>query len=110
MKNFAIFLMISLISLSSCGGIKTSSAGLENEAFLEFMGPVKAYPEGVDVTLDGTINFKAFVNKDKVAYMKGEIYAISTGVHILKVSYQGEVIYEKQIYVASRETKRISLP
>jgi len=110
MKTLTYLFLTSLFLLSSCGGIKTSSVGLENEAFIEFVGPEKSYPEGVDVIIDNTINFKAVVNKDKVAYMKSEVYAVSTGTHILKVSYKDQVLFEKQIFIASQETKRISLP
>lgn len=80
---------------------------MENEAYLEFVGPVRSYPEGVDVSIDDKINFKAVVIKDKVAYMKGKVYAISTGTHILKVLYKGQVLYEEQIFVAAQETKKI---
>jgi hypothetical protein len=109
MKTLTYLLLTSFIILSSCGGIKTKTAGLENEAFLEFVGPVSSYSGGVDVSIDNKINFKATVIKDKVGYMKGEVYAISTGTHTLKVSYQGEVLYEKQIFVAAQETKKIVL-
>jgi hypothetical protein len=109
MKTLTYLLLTSLIILSSCGGIKTKSVGLENEAFLEFVGPVNSYPGGVDVSIDNKINFKAVVHKDKVAYMKGEVYAISTGTHILKVIYNGQVLFEKQIFIAAQETKKIVL-
>jgi hypothetical protein len=109
MKTLTYLLLASFIILTSCGGIKTKTTGLENEAFLEFVGPVKSYPGGVDVTIDNNINFKATVNKDKVGNMKGEVYAISTGAHTLKVSYNGKVLYEKQIFVAAQETKNIVL-
>jgi hypothetical protein len=110
MKNLTNLLLTILIFLSSCGGIKTKSAGLENEAFLEFVGPVRSYSEGVDVNIDNNLNFKAKVIKDKVGYMKGKVYAISTGTHNIKVSYKDKVLYEKQIVVAARETKKITLP
>lgn len=109
MKNFKYLILISFILITSCGGIKTKSTGLENEAFLEFVGPSGSYQNGVDVILDGKTSFKAIVHKDKVGYMKGEVYAIPTGTHALKVSYSGQVVYEKQIFVASQETKTIVL-
>jgi hypothetical protein len=109
MKALTYLLLASLFILSSCGGIKTKSAGLENEAFLEFVGPTHSYRGGVTVSIDNNINFKAAVNKNKVAYVKGKVYAISTGTHTLKVSYDGQVLYEKQIYVATQETKTIVL-
>ena len=110
MKILSYFLLISLFILSSCGGIKTKSAGLENESFLEFVGPVRSYSGGVDVNIDNTITFKAKVIKDKVGYMRGKVYAISTGTHTLKVSYNGKILYDKQIFVATQETKKIKLP
>lgn len=109
MKTIAYLLLACFIVLSSCGGIKTKTAGMENEAFLEFVGPVSSYSGGVDVNIDNKINFKANVIKDKVAYMKGEVYSISTGTHSLKISYKGTVLYEKQIFVAAQETKKIVL-
>jgi hypothetical protein len=95
--------------MTSCGGIKTKTAGLENDAFIEIVGPVKSYPNGVDVSVDNNTMFKAVVNKDKIGYMKGEVYAISTGTHILKVSFNVKVLYEKQIFVAAQENKKIVL-
>ena len=109
MKALVYLLLTSIVILSSCGGIKTKSAGLENEAYLEFVGPVESYPEGIDVNIDDEISFKAVVNKDKVANTKGEVYAISTGTHVLKVSYKGQILYDKQIFVANQETKKIVL-
>ncbi len=111
MKRLIFFLLLgSFIVLSSCGGIKTMSAGQENEAFLEFFGAPKSYPDGVEVTLDNKTTFMASVHSEKVAYMKGEVYAISTGAHTIKVSHKGQVLYEKQIFVATQETKKIVLP
>lgn len=109
MKSLTYFIIASFILLTSCGGIKTKTVGMENDAFIEIVGPVKSYPNGVDVSVDDKITFKAVVNKDKVGYMKGEVYAISTGTHVLKVSYDGKVLYEKQIFVAAQETKKIVL-
>lgn len=109
MKILTYLLLTCLIILSSCGGIKTKSAELENEAFLEFVGPTHSYHGGVTVSLDNNVNFKAAVNKNKVKYVKGKVYAISTGTHILKVSYNGKILYEKQIFVATQETKTIIL-
>jgi len=109
MKSIIYFLITSFVIMTSCGGIKTKTVGMENDAFIEIVGPVKSYPNGVDVSVDDKITFKAVVNKDKVGYMKGEVYAISTGTHILKVSCDGKVLYEKQIFVAAQETKKIVL-
>lgn len=109
MKISTYFFLIIFIFLSGCG-IKTITAGLENEAYLQFVGPVSKYSGGVDVIIDDKINFRATVIKDKIGYMKGKVYAISTGTHNLKVLYEEKVLYVQQIYVAAQETKKIVLP
>ena len=65
---------------------------------------------GVDVNLDNKNTFKGEVNKDHADRPKGKVFAIATGNHSLTVSYNSKVIYKKQIFVSSQETKRIILP
>ena len=112
-KRLLIFVSV-VIFLSSCGGIKTSTFGLENESFIEFIGRPIDYTDGVDVKIDENISFKADVNKDtkrNVAKAKGgKAYVISTGTHIITVSYNNNVILKKQIFVSAQETKKIILP
>ena len=109
MKKQVCLLFLCFLFLLGCGGIKTTTKGLENQSFLVFVGPVSSYSGGVDVVVDNKTNFKATVIKDKVSYMKGEVYAISTGNHNLKVSFHGKLLYDKQIFVAAQETKKIVL-
>jgi hypothetical protein len=100
-----------LFLLSGCTGVKTLSTGLENEAFLEFIGtPNKYIDKTVAVTLDDYNTFLATVKKDHDKRPKGEVYAISTGKHTVSVSYNDQIIYQKQIFVSAQETKKIILP
>jgi hypothetical protein len=109
MNRKLIIAITGLLILSGCTGVKTLSTGLENEAFLEFVGNPNYYLGGVTVTVDDKTTFVADVNKDHADRPKGKVYAISTGTHTITVSYNKQVIYSKQIFVSSQETKRIFL-
>ena len=114
MKKILLILVSAGLFLTSCGGIKTSAIGLENESFIKFIGKPSDYYGGVDVLIDEKISFKAVVVKEKnrnVAKVKGgTTYVISTGTHIVNVSYKNNVILKKQIFVSAQETKKIILP
>lgn len=110
MKKIIFLFTISLIVLAGCTGVKTVSTGLENESFLVFIGKPGNYSGGVDVTIDDKSTFKAEVVKDHADRPKGNVYAISTGKHVVTVSYNDNVIFKKQIFVSAQETKRIMLP
>jgi hypothetical protein len=114
MKKRILILLSAVLFLSSCGGIKTSTFGLENESFIEFIGRPSDYSDGIDVKIDENISFKAVVNKDSkrnvVKAKGGKAYVISTGTHTLIVSYKNNVILKKQIFVSAQETKKIILP
>jgi hypothetical protein len=108
MRN--LFIAISLIILTSCGGIKTSSSGLEKESYLEFIGNPHQYYGGVDVSVDDKTTFNAEVFNAKTNRVKGKVYAISTGKHEITVTYKNNVIFKKQIFISTQETKKIVLP
>ena len=108
MRNLII--AISLIFLTGCGGIKTSSSGLETESFLEFIGNPHNYSGGVEVSVDNKTTFNAEVFNDKADRVKGKIYAFSTGQHIISVTYKNKVIFNKKIFLSTQETKTILLP
>ncbi len=94
MKNLILVLVTGLIFLAGCTGVKTTATGLNNEAFLEFIGKPNNYKEGLDVTIDDKNTFKAEVNKAHSDRPKGKVYAISTGKHIVTVSYNNNVIFK----------------
>jgi hypothetical protein len=107
----AVFVLAAAFSLlAGCTGVRTLSSGLENEAFLLFIGSPFKYEKGVDIQVDDKPAFKAEVQKDHADRPKGKVYAISAGTHALSVSYDNNVIYRKQIVVSAQETKKIILP
>jgi hypothetical protein len=109
MRRIIFSLVISLIFLASCTGVRTMTKGLENEAYLEFVSSSN-YSNGIDVVLDETLTFKANVVKGTAKRPKGEVYAVSTGKHHISVKYKNEIIFSKQIFVSAQETKQIILP
>jgi hypothetical protein len=110
MMKKIVFITI-LLLVSGCTGVRTLSTGLENEAFLEFVGTPDKYDDGeVEVTLDGKNTFTASIKKEHTDRPKGKVYAIATGKHTVTVVSNGQVIYQKQIFVSAQETKRIVLP
>jgi len=110
MKKLLYVLAVGAALLVSCTGVKTTANGLENESFLEFVGTPKIYEGGVIVNIDDKTTFTAEVNKDHADRPKGKVYAISTGTHVVTVSYNNSVIFKKQIFVSAQETKKVILP
>lgn len=108
MRKF-IFLLAVLTAVG-CTGVKTTTSGLENEAFLVFLGNPTNYKSGVEVNIDDNTSFSAEVQKNHSDRPKGKIYAISTGPHVVSVVHNGEMIYQKRIFVSAQETKKIILP
>lgn len=87
-------------------------SGKEDMAYLVFVGPLKTYGNGskpVQVDVDGT-TFDAKVVKLKVANRKGCQYGVATGKRNIIVKFNGNTIYQKQLFLSSQETKIINLP
>ena len=87
-------------------------SGKEDMAYLVFVGPLDKYGNGaypVQVDIDGT-KFDAKVIKPKVSNRKGFQYGVGLGNRHLKVTFRGETVYEKQIFLSTQETKVINLP
>lgn len=110
MRSILYIVAICILFLTSCTGVKTVTQGLENQSFLEFIGKPSTYSGGVDVVIDDKTTFKAEVNKDHADRPKGNVYAISTGSHVIVVKYNGSVIFQKKIFVGAQENKTITLP
>lgn len=110
MKYLTILMVLGLMLTASCTGLKTTSRGLENESFLVFTGNELKYEEGVLVDVDGKRSFNAVVVKDGSSLPSNCVYAISTGTHVVTVTYRKKVIYKQQIFISAQETKKIALP
>ena len=110
MKNSHSLIALLFLFLTSCGGTKTSYQGLANESYLEFFGDPNNYSKGVEVVVDDKAPFQAKVYKDKTGRVRGEVYAIATGKHTLKVYHENKMIYNKPLFISAQESKKIILP
>lgn len=110
MKKIAF--VFSMILLSSCGGMRQTSGGLDNVGFLSVYGDPQKYPGGVLVALDGGSPTVAEVISASRAARKVELPSIKikTGKHKMQVTYQGRVVWERQIFLSSQETYKVELP
>ena len=87
-------------------------SGKEDMAYLVFVGPRQTYGNGsklVQVDVDGK-QFDARVVKPKTANRKGIQYGVATGRRNVTVKFNGQTIYQKQLFLSSQETKIITLP
>jgi hypothetical protein len=114
MKKSVKYLVASLLFIgmaTSCKvGMYSESKGKEQEAYLQIFQSQTSYPDGVVVVVDDQQPFMAKVNKDKKMNVKGNLYTIPTGRHHLKITAGGKLIYDKEIFISSQETKQITLP
>lgn len=109
MKHALFLLILGQILFVCCTGIKTTSSGLENDSYLEFVGKSSNYVGGVDVTVDDLVSFKAVVFENKGG-IRGKLYAIPSGKHVISIYYKGELIVKREIFLSAQETKKILLP
>ncbi len=109
-KYIALFFVCICTLLTSCKvGSFSQERGLTDQAYLLFVANEK-YDNDVQVIIDGKTTFNAQVLKEKKGTIKGNTYAIAKGKRNLKIIYDGNVIYNKEIFVSAQETKKIQLP
>lgn len=84
--------------------------GLDDIAYLLFVGSDEYAGKKVYVTIDSDKTFEAKAVKQEKAHRRGTQYGISTGRHTVKVSSEGKVLYQKDIFVSTQEVKQIILP
>ena len=115
MKTRILFAIIAFCAFLF--GCKTNypvaqQSGKEDMAYLVFVGPNDTYGNGskpVQVDVDGT-KFDAKVVKPKVANRKGTQYGVAPGRRNVSVTFNGQVVYQKQLFVSAQQTKIITLP
>lgn len=109
-KWMASALACLLFSLSGCKvGVISTEGGMPNEAYLYFWSNNK-HNKDVQVTIDGNLTFEAKVKKLKKHNVRKEMYAVEPGKRLVEVRRDGEVIYRKQLFLSTQETKKIQIP
>jgi hypothetical protein len=109
---FAIFTLACILVGCKSSFPVAQQSGKEDMAYLVFVGPKATYGNGsktVQVTVDGN-TFDAKVVKPKVANRKGTQYGVATGKRNVTVKFNGNTVYQKQLFLSSQETKIITLP
>lgn len=112
MKKLLIICCLSLLALASCKtGVYTAEYGKEDVAYISLVSSDKMANKDVLVYIDNETQFTAHVQKAKQSTEKhnGKLFAIKPGKRHMKVVYNGNVIYEKEIFVSSQQTKLINL-
>lgn len=108
---FMVFVASMLIGCKSNFPVAQQS-GKEDMSYLVFVGPRQTYGNGskfVQVNVDGK-QFDAKVVKPKTANRKGTQYGVAPGRRNITVKFNGQTIYQKQLFLSSQETKIITLP
>ncbi len=107
----AILLIIITLGFSSCKvGSFSESKGIEQNSYIQFIQTQTKYPNGVMVWIDGKNSFQAKIDKETKMGVKGNVYLIPTGRHQVTVKADGLVVYDKEIFTGTKETKQIYLP
>ena len=107
---FAALLIGSLLAGCKSSVPVAQQSGKEDMAYLVFVGPLATYGgKTVQVNVDGN-TFDAKVVKPKVANRKGTQYGVATGRRNIVVTFEGNTIYSKQLFLSTQQTKTITLP
>jgi hypothetical protein len=110
MKKYLWLLVIPLVLWGCKVGRTTETRGLENESYLQFVQGQQKYTEGVTVFVDDLAPFNAKVNKVNDRTVKGNVYTVKSGTRHLKVVYNNQTVFEKEVVLSSQQTRQIQLP
>lgn len=109
MKN-KLIILFGLFTFLSCDVTSSTVSGIENKSYLIFMAADKRdFPNGVEVSLDDSTKFDAEVHKNISRVRNLLKYGVSSGKHKIKVVKDGNLLYEKLIFVSPGQTKKIIL-
>ncbi len=109
-RNLLALGLVLLLSACKANYPVAQQSGKEDMAFLLFVSPSRYAGRNVQVAVDDSVLFEAHVVNAKKSNRRGTRYGIATGRHKLKVTYSGETLYKKEVFVSSQEVKQIILP
>lgn len=103
-------LVMVIVVLAGCKTVYNSDiSSRPNLSYLYFVSASK-YQGGVEVCVDNETRFKAEVVKDRKSAIKNNTYEVTTGKRNIVVIYNGNVIYEQDVFLATLKAKKIVLP
>ena len=108
MRKF-LFIVIAIFTLASCGPkmYSTRQAGKDDVSYVVVLTAGQKY-ENVVVEVDGQAYSVAKIYKEKDARKASQII-ITPGKHTVKVTYNGQVLTNENIFIGLQETKKIVL-
>lgn len=110
MKKLLALFTVSLLLFGCKANYPVSQqSGMEDVAYLLFVSPNEYANKDVEVTIDNGQPFTAKVVKQKKALRRGTQYGVGTGKRELKVTCDGKVLYQKNVFLSTQEVKQILL-
>ena len=85
-------------------------SGEDDMAYLLFVSTSDARNKDVNVTVDGKTAFTARTVKGRKANRRGTRYSVQPGKRHVKVTYEGNTLYDRTVFLSPQETKKITLP
>lgn len=85
-------------------------SGKEDVAYLIFVSSSDSRNKNVDVSVDDKTTFLAKTVKSRKSNRRGTQYSVQTGKRKVKVRYNGQILYDKYVFLSPQETKVITLP
>jgi len=110
MKKVLILLGV-VVAIASCKTTYVSTTtGLENSAHIQVVKAnyTKAFDQPIVLIIDDQEFQIKKVYKDKKS-MKASVYPISPGKHHIVIKDNSEIVYDKQVFIDNRETRKIIL-
>jgi hypothetical protein len=83
---------------------------MDNQSYLRFVQGGSMPYDKVNVFVDNNPAFAATVDEPKKFRVKANTYVVKSGTRHVKVVHNGNTVYEKDVVVATQETKQIILP
>lgn len=112
MKKLVLIGVFLTCLLTGCKtGVFTAEYGKEDVAFISLVSSDVMANKDVDVYIDEDLHFTMHVQKAKQSTEKhnGKLHSIKPGKRHMKIVYKGNVIYEKDVFLSSQQTKLINL-
>lgn len=114
MKYFSKIAVLSLgvMALSACGTVASKSGGLADEAYIQLSSTKHYRGSEVLISIDQAEPIPVKVSRDgNEVTRKGLRLAVTPGRHQVVIrDKQGRKLYERQIFVSTRNSKNIVLP
>ncbi|KGN73888.1 hypothetical protein HQ47_06505 [Porphyromonas macacae] len=104
-------LSVTIIGLSSCGSTASVSGGLNDESFIIVAAQNRYHKQEVLVHIDKEAPVLTKALRKNQAVRKGDRLIVSPGRHrIMVVDKMGNKLFDKDIFISTRNSKIIRIP